>query len=96
MYNTYKSTPLFINSDCIFAAIISGTLWGIAEIAWFIANKNIGFSVSFPIITSGPGFIGAMWGVFYFKEISGKRNLGTLALAFTITLPGLIMIALSH
>ena len=48
-------------ADVIVPGLLSGTFWGIANIAWFVANQNLGFSVSFPIITSGPGFIGALW-----------------------------------
>ncbi len=96
LYCYFKHTPIYVNPDCILPATISGILWGVAEIAWFVANKRLGFSVSFPIITSGPGFIGAMWGIFHFKEITGKRNLLTLAAAFCITLPGLVLIACSR
>jgi hypothetical protein len=96
IYMTFNSKPLFVNPDCILPAAASGLLWGVAEISWFMANKNLGFSVSFPIITSGPGFIGSMWGIFYFKEIAGFNNLATLGAAFCVTLPGLILIALSH
>jgi glucose uptake protein GlcU len=71
-------------------------MWGIAEISWFIANQELGFSVAFPLITSGPGFIGALWGIFVFKEITGQRNLIVLCAAFLVTLPALIMISLSH
>jgi len=86
----------FIDKRCILPGIIAGVLWGIAEISWFIANGILGFSISFPIITIGPGFIGSMWGILVFKEITGTRNLLILALAFAVTLPGLILVALSR
>lgn len=92
----YKKQEIFMNPECFVPATVSGLMWGIAEIAWFIANNNLGFSVSFPIITSGPGFIGSLWGVLVFKEIQGTRNLTMLSLAFVITIPGLIMVALSR
>eukprot|EP01038_Epipyxis_sp_PR26KG_P005955 gene5955-8208_t len=96
MYKYYHNQVPYVSADCILPATISGMMWGIAGISWFIANGSLGFSVSFPIITSGPGFIGALWGVFVFKEITGTKNLATLALAVCITIPALIMVGLSH
>lgn len=86
----------FVNPACILPATISGVMWGIADIAWFVANGELGFSVSFPMITSGPGFLGALWGIFLFKEISGTKNFITLGVAFCISVSALIMIALAH
>lgn len=86
----------FVNPACILPATISGIMWGIADIAWFVANGELGFSVSFPMITSGPGFLGALWGIFLFKEISGKKNFLTLSVAFCISVSALIMIAMAH
>lgn len=86
----------FVNPDCIIPATISGIMWGIACIAWFVANGKLGFAVAFPIITSGPGFIGSLYGIFLFKEITGQKNLMLLGAAFLITVPGLIMVALAH
>ena len=95
-YNASIDRTPYIERSIILPAMISGVLWGIAEIAWFVANGIIGFSIAFPIITFGPGFVGAMWGILVFKEISGFRNLVMLSVAFVITLPGLILVALSH
>lgn len=90
-----KKAP-FVNPECILPATLSGIMWGIADIAWFVANGELGFSVSFPMITSGPGFLGALWGIFLFKEISGFKNFATLGVAFVISVSALIMIALAH
>eukprot|EP00602_Paraphysomonas_sp_CaronLab_P002181 CAMPEP_0185030844 /NCGR_PEP_ID=MMETSP1103-20130426/17936_1 /TAXON_ID=36769 /ORGANISM="Paraphysomonas bandaiensis, Strain Caron Lab Isolate" /LENGTH=316 /DNA_ID=CAMNT_0027566123 /DNA_START=92 /DNA_END=1042 /DNA_ORIENTATION=+ len=86
----------YVNPASFLPATISGLMWGVAEIAWFVANGKLGFAIAFPIITSGPGFIGSMYGIFLFKEIVGMKNIYTLILAFMITFPGLIMVALSH
>ncbi len=91
-----RSSPLHFQSNHKVFRITHRFTGGIASISWFIANQNLGFAVSFPIITSGPGFIGALWGIFRFGEISGKRNFIFLAVAFGITLPGLVLVALSH
>lgn len=91
-----KGHRVFVNPDSFLPATLSGSMWGIAEIAWFVANGKLGFAVAFPIITSGPGFIGSMYGIFLFQEITGQRNISILAAAFLITVPGLICVALSH
>lgn len=92
----YHGQRAFVNPDSVLPATMSGAMWGIAEIAWFVANGKLGFAVAFPIITSGPGFIGSMYGIFLFQEIKGQKNISILTLAFLITVPGLICVALSH
>ncbi|KAM5159340.1 transmembrane protein 144 isoform 2-T2 [Callospermophilus lateralis] len=87
-------------NDSIYAGasqygFLSGVLWAIATCCWFIANHSLSAVVSFPIITSGPGFIAALWGVFIFKEIQGLRNYLLMILAFCIILSGTLCTAFS-
>uniref|UniRef100_A0A7M4EW52 Transmembrane protein 144 n=1 Tax=Crocodylus porosus TaxID=8502 RepID=A0A7M4EW52_CROPO len=56
--------------EAILPGFMSGILWAIANCCWFIANHYLSAVVSFPIITAGPGFVAAMWGVLVFKEIT--------------------------
>ncbi|XP_063165713.1 transmembrane protein 144 isoform X2 [Candoia aspera] len=74
---------------------ISGILWAIANCCWFIANHYLSAVVSFPIITAGPGFIAAMWGVLVFKEIKGLKNYLLLLIAFCTILAGSLSTAFS-
>eukprot|EP01034_Spumella_vulgaris_P028054 gene28054-34851_t len=96
LYKHFKKQEPFINSACILPATISGIMWGIAQISWFMANGHLGFTVTFPMISCGPGFIGALWGIFLFKEISGWRNFAILGTAVAVTLPALILVGVSH
>jgi len=100
LYCAYKVMYLkqqpYVHTSILVPGICSGVFWGIACTSWFIANQNLGFSISFPLITSGPGFIGALWGVFKYGEIRGKRNFVLLGAAFAITLPALVLVGLSH
>ena len=91
----YKQTP-YVKADVFLPATLSGIMWGIAEAAYFLANGKLGFPVSFPIISAGPGFVGAMYGVFFFKEITGKENLRMLAIAMCVTIPALALVGASH
>lgn len=83
-----------IYNQAILPGIISGVMWGIADMAWFVANDKLSETISFPIITTGPAMIGGLWGVF-FREIMGKRNLLILLTAFTITITGSVLTGLS-
>jgi glucose uptake protein GlcU len=91
----HKQTP-YVKAEVFLPATISGIMWGIAEAAYFLANGKLGFPVSFPIISAGPGFVGAMFGVFYFKEITGTENLRMLAAAMCVTIPALALVGASH
>jgi len=53
----------------ILPGIVSGGMWAVAEISWFLANNYLSEAVSFPIITTGPGLVASLWGVFVFREI---------------------------
>lgn len=83
-----------IYNQAILPGIVSGVMWGIADMAWFIANDKLSETISFPIITSGPAMIGGLWGVF-FREIRGKRNIFILLIAFAITITGSVLTGLS-
>ena len=43
----------------------------------------------------GPGIVGALWGVFVFKEITGKRNYIVLVAAFTVAAVAAVMLVIS-
>ena len=96
LHKYYYRRPPFVSSAVLLPALCSGLLWGLATICWFAANQVLGFSVSFPLITSGPGFVGSLWGILKYGEIRGRRNFGYLGAAFAVTLVALVMIAESR
>lgn len=96
LYCGYKRETPYVSPDIILPGTLSGLLWSMAEIAWFFANGELGFTVTFPIISCGPGFVGSLWGIFLFKEITEKRDFMILGVAALITVPALIMVAMSH
>jgi hypothetical protein len=69
----------------IFPGFISGLMWATAQICWFQANSRLELTIAFPIISIGPGLVGALWGVFVFGEIKGKMNYIYLTIAFILT-----------
>ena len=79
----------------ILPGFVSGLMWAVAQTSWFVANENLGFVVSFPLISTGPGLVASLWGVFLYKEIRGRKNLMVLSGAFVMTIVAVLCIALS-
>ncbi|GMH57739.1 hypothetical protein TrLO_g2586 [Triparma laevis f. longispina] len=88
--NSYKLPALRL------PAVISGMMWAVAQVCWFVANGALGFTTSFPIITSGPGLVAAICGITLFGEIKGTRNFVVLTLAFTCTVTADALIVMSR
>ncbi|XP_014668826.1 PREDICTED: transmembrane protein 144-like isoform X2 [Priapulus caudatus] len=79
----------------ILPGLVSGAMLACGVTGWFIANQVLTETISFPIITTGPGVIAALWGVFVFREIQGKRNYLILLLAMCFILTGALLCAFS-
>jgi len=89
-----RGSPM-INHRLTLPAMLSGAMWAVAQTMWFLANTALSVSVSFPLITSGPGIVSAMWGVFVFGEITGTRNYIVLCLAIVTAVVGCVLIGAS-
>jgi glucose uptake protein GlcU len=90
---TRNSPQVF--SQTTVPAMASGVVWAIAQVGFFFASQNLGQSISFPIISTGPSLVGALWGVFAFGEIKGRRNLVLLGIAFAFVISASTCISLS-
>uniref|UniRef100_A0A0N4ZVL7 Transmembrane protein 144 n=1 Tax=Parastrongyloides trichosuri TaxID=131310 RepID=A0A0N4ZVL7_PARTI len=95
IYCIYKQNKPEINNEIILPAIITGIMWSVAQLSWFVANDALSQAITFPIISMVPGICAALWGVFYFKEITGKENMKLLVLAIGITSIGAILVGIS-
>ncbi|KAM9398388.1 transmembrane protein 144a isoform 1-T1 [Salvelinus alpinus] len=89
-----KNTPR-VYPRAILPGFVSGVMWGVATCCWFLANTYLSAVVSFPIITTGPGLIAALWGVVVFKEVKGWCNFLILGMAFSLVLAGALLTAFS-
>lgn len=81
--------------DCAPEAMAAGVLWAVAQVSWFVANEALSIQISFPIIATLPGLVGALWGVFVFGEIRGWRNYGWLITSSLLQGVAVACIALS-
>ncbi|CAE8706060.1 unnamed protein product, partial [Polarella glacialis] len=83
-YCAYKNNRPAVNPEIILPGFVSGVMWAIGQACVFVAISELGYSAAFPIIAIGPGFVGSMWSVCLFKDISGWRNYVFLAAYFCI------------
>ncbi|XP_064637227.1 transmembrane protein 144-like [Lineus longissimus] len=95
VYCMVKKNQPDVYPRAILPGIASGVMWAVAQTGWFVANAALSEPVSFPIITTGPCLVAALWGVLVFKEIQGCKNLLIMCLAFSVTIGGTVLAALS-
>ena len=75
--------------------ILSGIMWGMAQVAWFQADVELGLTVAFPIVASLPGIIALMIGFTFLREVQTYRSRILVALGMLLRVPGVLLIALS-
>lgn len=80
-YSFYTKNHPWVSPQLVLPGMASGIGWGIAQINWFIANDQIHFVGTFPIVSCGPGLVATLCAIIFFGEIRGKRNYSLLALA---------------
>lgn len=86
----------FVNVPLILPGMLSGVIWAIAQIGWFIANDNLSMTIAFPIVCATPAIIGNMWGIFVFNEVvRSPKNLSILCLGMTLSVISGLLVSLS-
>ena len=85
-----------------------GVLWSVGMFSWFVSNGKLSQAIAFPIstrvrmharrersTTQLPGIVASVWGVFYFKEVTGARNLVTMVVAVVVAVAGVTCVGLA-
>ncbi|CAD5218243.1 unnamed protein product [Bursaphelenchus okinawaensis] len=94
-YALFRRNNPHVNPEIVLPSIAGGVIWGIAMAAMIMANDILGQTITYPITTTVPGVIAALWSVFYFKEITTKRNYSFLCIAFVLICIGTALVVLS-
>ncbi|XP_028416543.1 transmembrane protein 144-like [Dendronephthya gigantea] len=95
IYCLYKRNKPDIYSEAVAPGFLSGILWAVGDVGWFVANTYLSESVSFPIVTTGPGIIASIWGIFVFREITGWKNFLLLGVAMCFAVSGSVVTGFS-
>eukprot|EP00928_Gymnodinium_smaydae_P080226 TRINITY_DN63975_c0_g1_i1.p1 TRINITY_DN63975_c0_g1~~TRINITY_DN63975_c0_g1_i1.p1 ORF type:complete len:361 (-),score=47.46 TRINITY_DN63975_c0_g1_i1:198-1232(-) len=94
-YLAMRGSAAFYQKEVIMPGVLSGIMWGIAQIGWFKANTVLSYVIAFPIIVATPGVLASFWGVVLFGENKGQRNMSLLACVVVLQVVGVIIIAKS-
>ena len=81
--------------NLIIPGLISGLIWNIANFSTYFVMINLGLAIGLSL-TRLSLFVSLLWGVFYFKEISGRRKITRLVIGAIIIFIGAMMLLLSR
>jgi glucose uptake protein GlcU len=96
IYAIVKKNQPFMDQRTILPGLSAGIFWAIAQCGFFVGSIKLGLTIAFPMVSTGPAVISSLWGILVFKEITGRRNLMWMGLAFFTTLIGITFITLSN
>ncbi|CAF1112483.1 unnamed protein product [Rotaria sp. Silwood1] len=74
IYAILKRSRPAINPIIAIPAMVSGSMWAIANIGFIVAISSLKGAVAYPIVTVLPGVVTSLWSLFWFREIVGKQN----------------------
>mmetsp|Transcript_4372 Transcript_4372/g.8754 ORF Transcript_4372/g.8754 Transcript_4372/m.8754 type:complete len:275 (+) Transcript_4372:394-1218(+) len=94
-YTIYKRNTPWVSPRICLPAYLSGVVWALGQVGWFMANSSLGYTVTFPLAGVGPGIVGSIWSVFVFKEIRGLKNYLLLCGVFGLAICTTICILVS-
>ncbi|RNA06597.1 transmembrane protein -like [Brachionus plicatilis] len=95
IYSALKKNKPIVYPQVILPGLLSGWMWGVANVCYFLATNALNQAISFPISTCGPPIVASFCGIVLYKEIKGKRNLIILGAGFSVAIAASILIGLS-
>ncbi|ETN83901.1 hypothetical protein NECAME_01694 [Necator americanus] len=94
-YGTMRGAP-WINPKAALPSMAGGALLAMGMVLFVIAIDNLDQAIAYPICAMSPGLIVSLWSIFYFREITGRRNLTWLSIAYSLTLVGVALVTISR
>jgi glucose uptake protein len=76
------------------SGLLSGIIWSVANFSSLMAIANVGLSVGFPLSQMSL-LVATLWGVFYFREASGKNQKIRILAGALLMLFGVFALAFS-
>ncbi|KAK5986273.1 hypothetical protein GCK32_020613, partial [Trichostrongylus colubriformis] len=96
IYSFFKRNNPWINARAALPAMLSGAIFAIAMTSFVVAIDRLQAAIAYPICAMAPGLVVSLWSILYFREITGRRNLTILTIAYGFTLLGVALMTLSR
>lgn len=74
--------------------ILSGIIWNLGNVCSIFAILGLGYAIAYPIFQCALFFAG-LWGIFVFKEITGKSRILVFFLSGIILLSGAVVLSVN-
>lgn len=74
---------------------ISGLLWSIGNFFSLIAVFYLGEGVGYPLVQTSI-LVSGLWGIFYFKEVTGTKRIAKWFAASLLTIFGILLLSYEH
>jgi glucose uptake protein len=75
--------------------LLGGIVWGLGTVFNVVAGNSVGFAMSYAIGQSAP-MVGALWGIFAWKEFKGVGGSGKLYLTGMFVFYALAILLVAH
>jgi len=95
VYAALKRNRPMINPAVCIPAMISGAMWGIANIGFIVAISALKSAVAYPIVSVLPGIVTSLWSLFLFREIQGRNNYILLTIGMLVRVTAAVLSGLS-
>lgn len=96
IYCVVKRNKPYIYSRLVLPSFTYGSLWGGCMILFFISNRLLSQTVSYPITMRLPSTITLVADVLLFRTIKGAKNIIFVTLAVSVGIIGILLIAFSN
>ena len=68
-YALFKKNRPVINPSIPLPALLTGLIWGVAQVLLLNATSRLSAAISYPIAAMLPGCVAALWSIFVFDEV---------------------------
>ncbi|KJH46208.1 hypothetical protein DICVIV_07728 [Dictyocaulus viviparus] len=95
IYSLILRNNPWVNSEAALPSMASGVIFAVGMTSFVVAIDKLEAAVAYPICSMAPGLVVSLWSILYFREITGRRNLILLCIAYGFTLIGVTLVTIS-
>jgi glucose uptake protein GlcU len=91
----FQSLPSFHITTIGPSAVLAGLIWSVGNVSAIFSVARLGQGVGYSIVQSQL-LVAGLWGVFYYREIRGRRVVTSWFLFACVTVMGILLLSLEH